>query len=77
MYVGQADDLAGRLRLHLTSWSVGFAPLAFAWAEVDAEQRAGVLRYLIQMYQPLQAAAWPNATSLPVNLPQGRAELAN
>ena len=69
VYVGHADNIADRLRLHLTSWSIGFAPPAFAWAEVEADQRAGVQRYLVQLYNPLQGAAWPTAEALAVNLP--------
>ena len=76
VYVGQADDLAERLRLHLTRWSVGFAPLTFAWAIVRQEERACVLRYLLQRYRPLQDSPWPNGNAQPVNLPRPGPRLA-
>ncbi len=45
------------------------ATLLLTWAELPADQRDGVERYLADLYQPLVGDAYPNVVPTAVNLP--------
>lgn len=75
VYVGQADDIAKRLGQHrdnpdiTTFRSVG--GLLATWAVVPEHARDGIERYVADQLKPLVGSHHPNATPIPVNLPQG------
>ena len=73
MFVGESGDVGARLLRHQSDVDrVGHAAaqLLVAWAPVAAVNRAGVLRYLVEILTPRTADPLSAARSMPVNLPQ-------
>ena len=70
--VGQGD-IAARLTAHRSDQQIlayrQYGTLMVTWAEVPAQSRGGIERYLANHYKPLVGEAWPDVTPILVNLP--------
>lgn len=73
LFVGEASDIGTRLPHHQSDVDragQATAQLYVAWAPVAAVNRAGVLRYLVEILAPQGADPLSAARPMPVNLPQ-------